>query len=89
VSDHTLAPEEIRSRVRRFLADEVILDDGIQLEGSTPLLSGLVDSIGLMELVSFLEDEFAITLENQDVDAVHFRTIDDIARLVSQRTQGR
>ena len=88
MSDHVLAPDEIQMRVGSFLTDEVILDDSVRLDGSTPLLSGLVDSIALMELVSFLEDEFAITLENEDVDAVNFRTTADIARLVSRRIQG-
>jgi methoxymalonate biosynthesis acyl carrier protein len=89
MSDHTFVPDEIEARVRTFLTNEVIVDEAVQLDGSTPLLSGLVDSIGLMELVSFLEDEFGITLENQDVDAVNFRTVSDIAQLVSRRMRER
>ncbi len=88
VSDLMPAPPDITSRVHDFLSNDLILDDSVQLADSTPLLNGLIDSIGLMELVSFLEDEFAITLENEDVDAVNFRTTADIARLVSRRIQG-
>jgi acyl carrier protein len=89
MSEHAFAPEEIEARVRTFLSNEVIVDDAVQLDGSTPLLSGLVDSIGLMELVSYLEDEFGVTLENQDVDAANFRTVGDIARLIGRRMRER
>jgi acyl carrier protein len=76
---------EIGARVRNYLINDVILDDALQLDESTPLLSGLVDSIGLMDLVSFLEDEFGIVLENEDVDAANFRTVSAIADLVGRR----
>ena len=89
MSDHAFVPDEIEARIRNYLSNEIIIDDSVQLDGSTPLLSGLVDSIGLMELVSFLEEEFGINLENQDVDAVNFRTASDITHLVSRRMQER
>lgn len=85
MSERVVEPAEIRSRIRTYLTDEVILDDAMDLTDATPLLSGLLDSMGLMDLVAFLEDEFGVALEFADVDTTNFRTVGDIAELVSRR----
>ena len=77
---------EVVDRVRTFLVNEVILDDSVELTDDTPLLSGLLDSMGLTHLVTFLEDDFGIKLEYSDVEPGNFRTIGDIARLVTERS---
>jgi acyl carrier protein len=80
--------DEIAARIRGYLKNEILLDQSADVSDSTPLLTGLVDSTGLMELVAFIEDEFDVTLDYADVDAVNFRTTADIARLVSAKAQG-
>ena len=87
MGDPIAAPADIGARIRSFLSDEVILDDGVNLTDTTPLLSGLVDSTGLMELVAFLEDEFGISLDYGDVDAANFRTVAAIAELVGRKVR--
>jgi acyl carrier protein len=78
---------DVAARIRSYLGTHVVLDDGVELTDGTYLLSGLVDSLGLMELVAFLEDEFRIALEYSDVDPDNFRTVGDIANLVNRRAQ--
>ena len=56
MSDAKATPAEIGARIRTYLTDEIILDDAVELTDTTPLLSGLVDSLGLMDLVAFIED---------------------------------
>jgi acyl carrier protein len=77
---------EVAGRIRGYLLSEVLLDDSAELTDETPLLSGLLDSIALMDVVAFLEDEFGVALEYGDVDATNFRTVGAIADLVSRRT---
>lgn len=78
---------EVRRKVREFLSHEIVFDDR-ELSDETPLLNGLVDSVGLMELVSFIEDEFAVPIDFSDVEPTNFRTVNDIARLVANKLQG-
>lgn len=82
-----LDQRDVAGRVREYLSTEVILDDTIDLTDDTPLLAGVLDSLGLMDLVSFLEDEFEIALEPSDIEPAHFRSVGDIARLVVDRSQ--
>jgi acyl carrier protein len=78
---------EVRRKVREFLTHEIVFD-ARELSDETPLLNGLVDSVGLMELVSFIEDEFAVPIDFSDVEPTNFRTVNDIARLVANKLQG-
>ena len=50
----------------------------------TPLLDGIMDSLALMQLVAFLEEEFATEIDDTEVTAENFRTLADIERLVSR-----
>jgi acyl carrier protein len=77
------------SKIQRFLNDELLVgDDEIPEVGDdTPLLNGIVDSMALMRLVAFIEDEFEVAIDDVEITAANFRTVADIARLVEQRTQ--
>jgi acyl carrier protein len=45
---------------------------------------GYVDSIGVIELVQFLERTFAIEIPEEDLFSPEFATIDGIARIVTR-----
>lgn len=77
---------EVRGKLREFLTQQVVLDDQ-ELDDQTPLLNGLVDSVGLMELVSFIESEFEIPIDFSEVEPKNFRTVGDIARFVAGKLQ--
>ena len=42
-----------------------------------------MDSLGLMQLVAFLEEEFDMELDDDQITSENFRTVNDIARLIS------
>ena len=44
--------------------------------------SGIVDSFGVLELIAFLEDTFAITIDTSRHDLVEFDSVDRIVALV-------
>ena len=48
--------------------------------------SGLLDSLGLVELLLELERRFGVTFEVDDLDMENFRTLDRIAAFVTGRT---
>jgi acyl carrier protein len=45
---------------------------------------GYVDSIGVIELIQFLESTFAIEIPEEDLFSAEFTTIDGIARIVTR-----
>jgi acyl carrier protein len=51
-----------------------------------PLLERqVIDSLGMITLISRLEDEFGVGIDDGDVVPSNFRTIKDIARLVESK----
>ncbi len=73
-------------RIRGFIQTEILFDgDEVSLANDTPLLDGILDSLGLMQLVAFLEEEFDIEVQDEEVTVEHFRTIADIDDLVNAR----
>ncbi|MGZ4031112.1 MAG: acyl carrier protein [Tumebacillaceae bacterium] len=47
--------------------------------------AGFVTSLFAMELVMFVETEFSIRIENEDLDLDNFRTIQAIASLIERK----
>jgi len=86
MSDASHDVSELRRKVREFLTQQIVVDDR-ELTDETPLLNGLVDSVGLMELVSFIESEFAVEIDFGEVEPKNFRTVSDIARFVASKLQ--
>jgi acyl carrier protein len=50
---------------------------------------GMVNSLFAMQLVLFVEKEFEVTVENEDLDIANFSTIDAIAGLVERKLNGK
>lgn len=49
------------------------------------LESGIIDSLGTLEVVQFLEDTYAIHVTDEEMMADHFETVDAIARFVTSK----
>jgi acyl carrier protein len=49
------------------------------------LANGVLDSLGVLELVGYLEQEFGITVSDDDLVPVHFETLKRVAAFVEER----
>jgi acyl carrier protein len=76
---------DVSDRIRTFIREEVFLDADAQIDDDSPLLDGILDSLALMQLVAYLEEEFDTEIDDTEVTAENFRTIADIERLISGR----
>ena len=62
----------------QFIASEVALGAG-GLDASTDLvMTGLIDSLGVMMVVDWLEQRLGITIDPNDVVIEHFESVDAI-----------
>ena len=70
--------------IQRFVREN-LLHHGTEVEiGTTDSLlnSGLIDSMAVLKLVSFIESEFGFEVTDEEVVPDNFETIEAIARLV-------
>ncbi|TCP54507.1 acyl carrier protein [Tumebacillus sp. BK434] len=63
---------------RHFKSQELSDDDDI-------FALGFVNSLFAMQMVMFVEGEFGIRVENEDLDLDNFRTVNAIAALVEKK----
>ena len=57
-----------------------------ELVGTTYLIEEqIIDSLGIVSMVSFLEERFAITIESEDVILDNFETLDAISAFVESK----
>ncbi len=76
--------EDIKLRIRQFLAPAL---GGYEVADREDIFSlGYVNSLFAMQLVNFIEQEFALTIESQDLEFDNFRTVSGMADLVSAKT---
>ena len=65
---------------------EDLLNARIQVEADDDLLGeGLIDSMGVMWLVAFIEEKFGINVPLEDVTINNFRTIDLIDAYLNKK----
>ncbi len=83
--------DQIIQTVRQYLLQTHLPgEDPANLAPTTELLaSGILDSLATLELVSFLENQFAITLEAHEVDAANLGTLSAIATMVQSKLGAR
>ena len=76
-----------QDRVRTFIIDELRFRGSAKdLKNDLPLLEKeILDSMGIFQVVAFLESEFGIEIDDEDLVPDNFGTIDGIARLVESK----
>lgn len=75
-------------RIKKILRDTLNLGDRAEkLTADSPLLGGLpeFDSMAVVTVVTMIEDELGITIEDDDLSADVFATVGSLADFVSQK----
>ena len=74
------------SAIREFLVNEVLYDREVKdLKPEDPLITrGLLDSLSILKTVTFCEEEFGVTIPDEDVLPDHFDSVRSIAKLVEK-----
>lgn len=65
-----------------YLADDT--NEPLALDTSL-VDQGIIDSMGIFRLIAFLQETFEISIEPSDVLLRHFKNVETIAALVSQK----
>jgi acyl carrier protein len=78
---------EIKAAVKNFILNEYLPgEDPAALTDTTALMTtGILDSIAVLKVVTFLEKNFGITLEPHEAVVENLNTLSDIARLVKSK----
>src|SRR5712672_4338242 len=76
----------IEEKIRDFILKNLYYTDNADLNVDTSFLAeGIIDSMGSMELVAFVESEFKIKVEMSEVVVKNFDSIHKMANFVRRK----
>lgn len=77
--------------VKNFIQQNLIIfEEDVEIQADDNIFAlGFVNSLFAMQLLQFIEREFAITVDNEDLEIANFSTINKIISLIDKKTQSR
>lgn len=77
---------ETRDQVRKFIVENFLFGQGKDLENSTSFLEkGILDSTGVLELVTFLEETFSIKIDAEETLPENLDSVDLICVFLDKK----
>jgi acyl carrier protein len=87
MSEMEMTENHLNPRIRTFIQKKFPLARKQLLKDSDALLeSGVLDSLGVLDVVSYLEQEFSIEVADDELVPENFQTIDRIAAFVERKS---
>ena len=82
-----MARAEIQKQVRNFVIENLLLgeEENEFLDGQSFLDSGLIDSTGILEIIGFLEEQYAITIEDDEMVPENLDSVERIVAFLKNR----
>jgi acyl carrier protein len=80
---------DTRREIRRFIEVELNRDLGAASTSDSLLEAGVLDSLGVMEVVGFIERSYGISVSDDEMMPENFETLDAIASFVDRRRANR
>lgn len=79
-------PSRAKDRLRAFIASNFYVPTGLPLDETTSFLQqGIIDSTGVLELVSFVESEFGIAVRDHELLPSNFDSLAALAEFIDRK----
>jgi len=77
---------ETKETIKTFIVENFLFgsEDGLKDETSF-LEEGIIDSTGILELVTFLEEEFSITIEDEELVPENLDSINNVTTFLERK----
>ncbi len=77
---------EIQNEIRDYIIENILFGDGEKLETDTSFQeSGILDSLGLLEIITFVEEKFSIEIADSEVVPENLGTLRKISSFVKKK----
>lgn len=80
-------PTSVTDKIKSYVLEETFADGGKINNESLIFKEGYFDSMGFVRLVSFLENEFAIRISDEDLIETNFESVNAISNFVQNRVK--
>jgi len=77
---------DIKEQVRKFIITNFYVADPAALKDDASLLdAGIVDSTGVLEVITFIESEFGVTVDDAEMLPENLDAVNHIAAFVQKK----
>lgn len=79
----------MQATLTEYITTELLMaEDDFELTAEDDLLTtGLIDSLGVMQLINFVDETFMVSVAPEDVTIENFQTVNAIASYVARRSE--
>lgn len=78
--------EDIFTTLEKQIVTNILKQPNKKIKPDAPLISsGLIDSFHLVDLALFVEDTFGVQIDDSELNAATFDTLDQLTNLIRQR----
>lgn len=75
----------IHDQLKQYLAENFLADPNATVPDDLDLLgSGVIDSLGMLKLISWIESTYDISISDVDLDPANFQNVDSVEALVER-----
>jgi acyl carrier protein len=81
---------DVKKELEDHLLKNLVLDKGItSLQPDDDLLSSeIIDSMGILQLVAFIEEKYGIEVGDEDIVPENFKTLQCMAEFIQKKKKG-
>jgi acyl carrier protein len=78
---------DIKDQIRQHIARNLLFsDNGFKYDDDASFLEeGIVDSLGIMDLIYFIEETFGLTVPDEDLTPDNFDSVNKLANYIQHR----
>ena len=81
---------DFKKKIEEFILTEICEDLGLDIqhiEEDKPLIdSGIIDSLGILKILSFLDEELGIDISSTEINPGNFINIKSICEMIEKHT---
>jgi len=80
---------EIKNKIKEYIAKNLLFsNDGYDFADDASFLEeGIVDSQGVMELVMFVEEQFKVSVEDEDITPDNFDSVSLLVDYIHRKSE--
>lgn len=81
---------EVLDEIRQYIVENILFGDGDNLEPDTPFQeSGILDSTGFLEIITFAEEKFGIEIADREVIPENIGSLRKMSSFVARKVRER
>ena len=86
-----MSPMDVPVKLRKFIKETFLNAKEVEDLGDDDSLldSGIVDSMGILQLVNYLESQFGVDVQDEEIVPENFETVTTIAKFVGTKLESK